>query len=122
MTTKDRLKQYIEEDKIYNNWVNNNLNELSDFDKFCIQHCNDIKEILEENQELKKQLKIKHDGFMESVEESCELAEENQKYKEVIDKAIEYINGAYEMAIYTKSVGLEEENIEDLLNILKEVE
>ena len=47
---------------------------------------------------------------------------ENQKYKEVIDKAIEYINGAYEMAIYTKSVGLEEENIEDLLDILKEVE
>lgn len=92
MTTKDRLKQYIEEDKIYNNWLNDNLNELSDFDKFCIQHCNDIKEILEENQELKKQLKIKQDGFMASVEESCELAEENQKYKEVIDKAIEYIN------------------------------
>ena len=46
----------------------------------------------------------------------------NQKYKEVIDKAIEYINGAYEMAIYTKSVSLEEENIEDLLSILKEVE
>ena len=46
----------------------------------------------------------------------------NQKYKEVIDKAIEYINGAYEMAIYTKSVSLEEENIEDLLSILKEAE
>ena len=46
----------------------------------------------------------------------------NQKYKEVIDKAIEYINGAYEMAIYTKSVSLEEENIKDLLSILKEAE
>lgn len=88
-----------------------------------------VKEVLDmnsayakENQELKKQLKIKHDGFMASVEESCELAEENQKYKEVIDKAIKYINGAYEMAIYTKSVILGEENIEDLLDILKEVE
>ena len=51
-----------------------------------------------------------------------QLQQENKKCKEVIDKAIEYINGAYEMAIYTKSVGLEEENIEDLLDILKEVE
>lgn len=51
-----------------------------------------------------------------------ELQQENQKYKEVIDKATEYINGAYEMATYTKSVVLDEENIEDLLDILKEVE
>lgn len=50
------------------------------------------------------------------------MKKQNQKYKEVIDKAIEYINGAYEMAIYTKSVSLGEENIEDLLSILKEVE
>ena len=49
------------------------------------------------------------------------LRKENQKYEEVIDKAIEYINGAYEMAIYTKSISLDEENIEDLLEILKEV-
>lgn len=124
MTTKDRLKQYIEEDKIYNNWVNNNLNELSDFDKFCIQHCNDIKEILEENQELKKQLKIKHDGFMESVEESCELAEENQKYKEVIDKAIEYINLIVLGETLNGEPVLFKEEAEGqyLLDILKEVE
>ena len=50
------------------------------------------------------------------------LQQENQKYKEVIDKATEYINGAYEMATYTKSVVLVEENIEDLLDILKVVE
>lgn len=51
-----------------------------------------------------------------------ELEQENQKYKEVIERVIDYINGAYEMATYTKTVGLEEENIEDLLDILKEVE
>ena len=124
MTTKDRLKQYIEEDKIYNNWVNNNLNELSDFDKFCIQHCNDIKEILEENQGLKKQLKIKHDGFMASVEESCELAEENQKYKEVIDKAIEYINLIVLGETLNGEPVLFKEEAEGqyLLDVLKEVE
>ncbi len=50
------------------------------------------------------------------------ILEQNKKYKEVIDKAIEYINGTYEMAVYTKSISLYEENIEDLLDILKEVE
>lgn len=123
MTTKNRLKQYIEEDEIYNNWVNNNLNELSDFDKFCIQHCNDIKEILEENQDLKKQLKIKHDGFMASVEESCELAEKNQKYKEVIDKAIEYINFIVLGETFNGEPVLFKEEAEGqyLLDVLKEV-
>ena len=51
-----------------------------------------------------------------------QLQQENKKCKEVIDEAIKYIDGAYEMKIYTKSVSLEEENIEDLLDILKEVE
>lgn len=51
-----------------------------------------------------------------------QLQQENKKYKEVIDKAIEYINGTYEMAVYTKIISLDEENIEDLLDILKEVE
>lgn len=60
--------------------------------------------------------------FDELFTEMGNWKKESQKQKEVIDKAIKYINGAYEMAIYTKSVGLEEENIEDLLDILKEVE
>ena len=60
--------------------------------------------------------------FLEYNKCVCDILEENQKYREVIDKATEYINGAYEMATYTKSVVLDEENIEDLLDILKEVE
>ena len=62
------------------------------------------------------------DIFDELFTEMGNWKKESQKQKEVIDKVIKYINGAYEMAIYTKSVGLEEENIEDLLDILKEVE
>lgn len=65
---------------------------------------------------------IPKDIFNELFNEMENWKKESQKQKEVIDKAIKYINGAYEMAIYTKSVGLEEENIEDLLDILKEVE
>lgn len=55
MTTEERLKQYIDNDEVYQDYKNGNIN-LTDFEKFCIQHCKDIEEILEENQELKKQL------------------------------------------------------------------
>ena len=41
--------------------------------------------LLEENKELKKQLEIKHNGFMASVEEACELAKENQELNERIN-------------------------------------
>lgn len=54
MTTKERLKQYIEKDEIYQNYKQNKLMNSNDFDKFCIQHCKDIEELLEENQEQKK--------------------------------------------------------------------
>lgn len=43
------------------------------------------------------------------------IKEQNSKIKEAID----YIKGAYEMAIYTKIVSLEEDNIQDLLEILE---
>lgn len=65
---------------------------------------------------------IPKDIFDELFNEMENWKKEAHQYKEVIDKATKYINGAYEMAIYTKSVSLEEENIEDLLDILKEVE
>ena len=64
---------------------------------------------------------IPKDVFDELFDEMVNWKQDTNKYKEVIDKAIEYINGAYEMAIYTKSVRLDAENIEDLLDILKEV-
>lgn len=47
-----------------------------------------------------------------------ELLKENKDLQQRITRAIEYINGAYEMACYTQSVSLEQENIEDLLEIL----
>ena len=60
--------------------------------------------------------------FDELFNELINIQSENKQLREVIEKAIEYINGAYEMATYTKSVGLDQENIEDLLDILEEVE
>lgn len=37
-----------------------------------------------------------------------------------IDKAIEFINGAWEMGCYTKTVALYSEELEELLQILKD--
>ena len=53
MTTEERLKQYIDNDEVYQDYKNGNIN-LTDFEKFCIQHCKDIEEILEENQKYKE--------------------------------------------------------------------
>lgn len=58
MTSEERLKEYVELDYVYQEWKRDeNINELSDFDWFCVQHCQDIEHILKENEELKKKLK-----------------------------------------------------------------
>ena len=56
MNCKERLKEYIERDEIYQDYRQNKLMNCSDFDKFCIQHCKDIEELLEENLELEQAL------------------------------------------------------------------
>ena len=58
MTSEERLKEYVELDYVYQGWKKEeNINDLSDFDLFCVQHCQDIEHILNENEELKKKLK-----------------------------------------------------------------
>jgi len=44
---------------------------------------------------------------------------ENHQLKDRIEEALEYINGAYEMCCYTKSMMLDKDNIEELEKILK---
>ena len=56
MNCKEKLKEYINKDEIYQNYKQNKLMNPSDFDKFCIQHCKDIEELLEENLELEQAL------------------------------------------------------------------
>ena len=90
------------------------IKDKSLYDLYTIPSYSDLSK---ENQELKKQLKIKHDGFMASVDESCDLAEEIQKYKEVINKIKEVCNS---IPITHSICGIEK--IHDIENILKEVE
>ena len=62
---KQRLEEYIEKDKIYQAYKKQKEFETSDFDNFCILHCEDIEDLLKEVEELHNK----------------------------IDKAIEYMNG-----------------------------
>lgn len=72
---KENLKTYIKEDIIYQEYLKNKNKNFSDFDKFCIQHCKDIEELLEENEKLKAEY-----GAKVQVERDL-LKEENQKLK-----------------------------------------
>ena len=90
------------------------IKDKSLYDLYTIPSYSDLSK---ENQGLKKQLKTKHDGFMASVDESCELAEEIQTYKEVINKIKEVCNS---IPITHSICGIEK--IHDIENILKEVE
>ena len=53
MDYKERLKQYLEEDVIYTEYKSCKC-DMSDFDKFCIEHCKDIECLLNEVQEYKE--------------------------------------------------------------------
>lgn len=96
---------------------------VADIPKYEDKKDYNVFDLIRENQELKKQLKIKHDGFMASVEESCELAEENQKYKEVIDEAIEILGKYTHFTTPSEEQNSYNEDLVDkVYNMLKEVE
>ena len=63
-----------------------------------------IKSLQKDNQQLKEELN------------TCMI--ERNKFLDIIEKAIEYTTGTYEMALYTKSISLCEDNVENLLEIL----
>lgn len=86
MDYKERLKQYLEEDTIYSEYKSGKC-DMSDFDNFCIEHCKDIECLLNEVQEL----------------------------KEVIDKAIEFLESK---RVREKAIV----DVDVLEGILKEVE
>ena len=64
-------------------------------------------------------------GALQIIYTFEKMQKENKKLKEQLERserarkeAIEYIKGAGEMATYTKSIALYEEELEDLLDIL----
>ena len=94
MNYKERLKQYLEEDVIYSEYRSGKC-DMSDFDKFCIEHCKDIECLLNE------------------VEEQ----------KEVIDKAVELLGNYKHYSTPDEKQNSDNEDLVDkAFNILKEVE
>lgn len=94
MDYKERLKQYLEEDVIYSEYKSGKC-DMSDFDKFCIEHCKDIECLLNEVQEL----------------------------KEVIDKAVELLGNYKHYSTPDEKQNSDNEALVDkAFNILKEVE
>ena len=91
---KERLREYVENDDIYTEYKSGKC-DMSDFDKFCIEHCKDIECLLNEVQEL----------------------------KEVIDKAVELLgNYKHYSTPDEKQNSDNEELVNKAFDILKEVE
>lgn len=86
MTSEDRLREYVEKDEIYQKFINGILkvNDMSDFDKFCVQHCLDIQEVLEEN-------KILDDKIGYYIDQRNEWVELLGKFKNQQKEFIKYL-------------------------------
>ena len=90
---KERLREYVENDDIYTEYKSGKC-DMSDFDKFCIEHCKDIECLLNE------------------VEEQ----------KEVIDKAVELLGNYKHYSTPDEKQNSDNEDLVDkAFNILKEV-
>ena len=91
---KERLREYVENDDIYTEYKSGKC-DMSDFDKFCIEHCKDIECLLNEVQEL----------------------------KEVIDEAVELLGNYKHYSTPDEKQNSDNEDLVDkAFNILKEVE
>ena len=91
---KERLREYVENDDISTEYKSGKC-DMSDFDKFCIEHCKDIECLLNEVQEL----------------------------KEVINKAVELLGNYKHYSTPDEKQNSDNEDLVDkAFNILKEVE
>ena len=98
---KQRLEEYIEKDKIYQAYKKQKEIETSDFDNFCILHCEDIEEALfdleqlkKENNQLKEQYCERTDcgGRLGNSKKVERLIQENKELHNKIDKLEDELN------------------------------
>ena len=94
MNYKERLKQYLEEDVIYSEYRSGKC-DMSDFDKFCIEHCKDIESLLNENQTLNDQVAYLRRDIDRRDAKINELEDERVPYtNEYVDKIKDVLNKA----------------------------
>ena len=87
------LKEYIEQDIIYQDYKKGKLEDKSDFDEFCINHCEDIKNALDEILKLK-------DKYDKDIEYLGKIADDyrdkNKELKSLCDKYEEEHNTIFQ--------------------------
>lgn len=121
MNAEERLKEYVERDEIYKEYKKDKLMNPSDFEIFCIQYCKDIEEILEENQELKKQL-----DYLRSEEYYNQLRFERDMLQNVVDNGeVPKEDKQFIDMTHRNTVSLEQQKefikwLEDYLNLFDE--
>ena len=85
MNYKERLKEFVEVDEIYQKYKKGDLTELSDFDKFCIQHCEDIEKILKKAEclqtKIDEAIEILKEHFVEEYIRSCDTSDGVGRYE-----------------------------------------
>lgn len=90
--TIKRLEKYIEDDKLLRD-----NSEISDFDKFCIEHCNDIEKVITAYKTQKSKIDNTLDNlyntltqyqtsmFPQDMETTMRIAREEDKLKAQIE-------------------------------------
>ena len=83
----NNLFKYIGEDEIYQKYINNELKEISDFEMFCIHHCQDIEKLLKDYIR-QKQINEEHQKINGELREKVkELEKENHIQRKIIMSA-----------------------------------
>lgn len=85
---KQRLKEYIEKDVIYQDYKKQKEFESSDFDNFCILHCEDIEEALFDLEQLRKENKELHN----KIDKVIKIMEDYTLFSLSAEKVMKIIN------------------------------
>lgn len=116
---KQRLKEYIEKDVIYQDYKKQKEFESSDFDNFCILHCEDIEEALfdleqlrKENKELQEKYNIRSKAYNNILLENASLHNKIDKLTNNLENSINSINAK----LGYKEIRVENGRIANLIN------
>ena len=137
MIANERLEQYIKEDKLSQDFIDSktSIKDLTDFDLYCIQHCTDIEEMLEKNQQLKEKFKATNKGLQKVVLKRkkwkhryqlarCEIKElkkQLEEYKEQLKKGLYNTYLPYTTG-YNKAIKDKETQQKELYNYIKNLQ
>ena len=117
----DEISKYLVNKGICNYRIFEPMEDLKEMEMIHLE--NDVRVLEGKIKQLQSQLKAKEEENKRYRELGFKyLNDQNNKLKEVIKEAREYLKGVYEMSCYTKSIILDKEGIEELDEILSKGE